>query len=845
MPPSLRVSLFVCAIVAGVGSPVDAQELTPCPTGYSSQRTVIATVDILSDTSPRITCTAGRFPDPAWVFAVDATDSATHYSQLTILTPSTEPRVIAQSDRVLRFDTRRRTQRLVLADMDGDGTDELFWSGAGCDEGRCHSWLRVMVFSGETLVEAGHFITENIFGEAKEQPTDETICRAVLGLVNQTDGSRLLVADGQESLPDESVQTLTPACLIGPHVWHLEETALEEQPVDTELVGVVTWLVERLLHASQGNPETVRLPWSTQTPTVVGLVALTLEVSETTLLAPYVWLIDVDELVEETPFWGTGDFLPNRLGAETFFDSDVSFAITDTRSVRDRDRLTPVMILPSELACQEVEPLLDARLWLVITDSLPLTDEDFMTDADQRVEELLASGFTGAESFDSRRASLLSCCYRTVVAGRFGTREEAIARVAELEALGFDAYVKAGWTYTFSDYPGWEPPTFCAEIAPPEGVHLPDITEISAHLQANASGEAEVPSNSADDAFCQASLTELFSDGRPVGATPLREPTGISIGTEMVTELSTDVLDHSPRFEHIAAYQIAHAPVCVASLAFEVEQPLPPDEDSEDPSIRWHTRWLLVVPMAADDSETLAPEEASWILWESKVATDDGEEIEIVCEAGRWLESFDDAFLTAAQTRSQFYRWSIDEGYVDTDNFSNLEEALSLGCQSGMYDRVYDYGATDITSVMLFDDRGRLVASQEICEEYQEGGAQEECDVVLGVVHDFGRSGASLFIDRTLEGGAEWYSGEDRNLLLWAFEPDGTLVRAFEGVLKRETTDHYDEEYHLETWTHEFQPSTADRPDSIILTSGEDDDVTQTYEADETGVFHLVVPSAP
>ena len=81
----------------------------------------------------------------------------------------------------------------------------------------------------------------------------------------------------------------------------------------------------------------------------------------------------------------------------------------------------------------------------MVTGSVPRTKDGARKRAEKQLAKLLAKGFEGAELFDSRRAQRLSCCYWTVVAGRFADQGDAKALAKKVKKAGLKAFVKQGW----------------------------------------------------------------------------------------------------------------------------------------------------------------------------------------------------------------------------------------------------------------------------------------------------------------------------------------------------------------------------------------------------------------
>jgi hypothetical protein len=108
-------------------------------------------------------------------------------------------------------------------------------------------------------------------------------------------------------------------------------------------------------------------------------------------------------------------------------------------------RLTATSITRFIDASTEEPALTDDKPWLVLSSSKPLFDAEAEKTSAELKDKLIAAGFTEAESFDSRRAKNLSCCFIVVVAGRYKTKPEAQAALKKVKAQGFDAYTKQGW----------------------------------------------------------------------------------------------------------------------------------------------------------------------------------------------------------------------------------------------------------------------------------------------------------------------------------------------------------------------------------------------------------------
>ena len=260
---------------------------------------------------------------------------------------------------------------------------------------------------------------------------------------------------------------------------YLAPETLFDPPIDgTEPMAVLSydeafvreWIVQRVRNARNSQTELVRIPfWSWCDPVRGGgRVGTPDNVSGPFLSAvqgsPYVEGSDedcggdeaeVDEVDETAEVVVIEGFFTgySNLYEEEARSLRAEFVILRNRSFRrESDGALTILLTPEEMQTP-VTAFDDARSWLAITDSIRARNEDAQADAEARVAELLEAGFAGAEAFDSRRAPRLFCCYVTVVAGRFVTREEAAGAVNLLENAGFDgAYVRQGWEST-SDAP--------------------------------------------------------------------------------------------------------------------------------------------------------------------------------------------------------------------------------------------------------------------------------------------------------------------------------------------------------------------------------------------------------
>jgi hypothetical protein len=240
----------------------------------------------------------------------------------------------------------------------------------------------------------------------------------------------------------------------------------KEPSIDNN-VALVKWVKERVKNAKAGKPELVRFP-------MVGCLA--------SATCPTLWAIGFSEHMEgseQDNRWflaltdgltlpeigmakGTPEWAPVLLvegyftgvmrkptEAEGFSDEEekqAEFKVLrfSTASESKAERLLKI-VATGEAATEKVALLSDDRPWLVLASSKPLFDAESEELAAALKEKLVAAGFSDAESFDSRKAKNLFCCYLVVVAGRYKTKEEAQATVKKAKEKGFDTYTKQGW----------------------------------------------------------------------------------------------------------------------------------------------------------------------------------------------------------------------------------------------------------------------------------------------------------------------------------------------------------------------------------------------------------------
>jgi hypothetical protein len=96
-------------------------------------------------------------------------------------------------------------------------------------------------------------------------------------------------------------------------------------------------------------------------------------------------------------------------------------------------------------AATSVEPFDDGKPWLIVVATISDLDDGTAGLAEEYLAELRAAGFSGAESFDSRKAPKLFCCSEIVVAGRYATEAEARRSLKAARRKLGGAYLARGW----------------------------------------------------------------------------------------------------------------------------------------------------------------------------------------------------------------------------------------------------------------------------------------------------------------------------------------------------------------------------------------------------------------
>jgi hypothetical protein len=246
------------------------------------------------------------------------------------------------------------------------------------------------------------------------------------------------------------------------------------------------WIQERVANAKAGSPELVRVPlsfvtgWGCECPEYqIGFAEFEgaeFNLWATPILGPGVTLPNFPEYMTD-PDNPKGEKLPvGSAGlnwliiAEGYFtgntknepnpDEGKPYIISEFQVLRyrlfksmpdyhfgtpDDPEKNPdsfaYILLSGEDAKQKLPPLDDAKPWVIMAGSFSLSSPDTPTKSEELKEKLIKAGFP-AESFDSRRAEKLFCCYQVVVAGRYATETEAKPALAAVKKSFPDAYVK-------------------------------------------------------------------------------------------------------------------------------------------------------------------------------------------------------------------------------------------------------------------------------------------------------------------------------------------------------------------------------------------------------------------
>jgi hypothetical protein len=120
-------------------------------------------------------------------------------------------------------------------------------------------------------------------------------------------------------------------------------------------------------------------------------------------------------------------------GGVRFVALRVRSATASTPELKEETRHLIVMLDGAALNASPL-PLEDGRPWFVSAASVRLDDTEAELKAASTVETLKRCGYADAETFDSRRAVNLFCCYAYVTVGRFATEGDAVARAADARA---------------------------------------------------------------------------------------------------------------------------------------------------------------------------------------------------------------------------------------------------------------------------------------------------------------------------------------------------------------------------------------------------------------------------
>ena len=210
-------------------------------------------------------------------------------------------------------------------------------------------------------------------------------------------------------------------------------------PVETTSDQAANWFAARIRAARAGVPELVRVPLTALGDRPGYAIGSGADGAGIRFVAPVSsGEIDLPDSGEVMVAEGYYVILPDARAVHQFL------LLRTRRARRDSDYQLRVLMSGEEWA-EPVPSIVDDRRYLVITNSIDWNDPNGAEEAAERVGTLHAAGFIEAETFDSRRAANLFCCYHTVVAGRLATRDQATALEVRADAAGFEAYVKEGW----------------------------------------------------------------------------------------------------------------------------------------------------------------------------------------------------------------------------------------------------------------------------------------------------------------------------------------------------------------------------------------------------------------
>lgn len=244
----------------------------------------------------------------------------------------------------------------------------------------------------------------------------------------------------------------------------LPASAAAKVPGPVDIGDAESWIKARARTAKKGKPELVRIPvayrsmgWGCRCPD--NYIGTGTDAAE----GPWIKLVgsagppyDYSERLG-TVVVAEGYFTGRRVEEDLRDGPDSpkewlyklwEFKVVRMRRFRDARAADAKLhvLLDGASAARKVAPLGDDKRWLVIVDSVRLTDKRSARRAARVKKRLIAKGFSSAQVFDSRAAWRLFCCYRVVVAGRYATKKQARAVARRARARRFrGVYVKQGW----------------------------------------------------------------------------------------------------------------------------------------------------------------------------------------------------------------------------------------------------------------------------------------------------------------------------------------------------------------------------------------------------------------
>ncbi|HEX5063804.1 MAG TPA: hypothetical protein VFV99_30705 [Kofleriaceae bacterium] len=200
---------------------------TPCPTGSALREAVAKAFGIAKPEDVDTTCNEMRTPQPVWAIDANAFTGDLFEGSLALL--DTHDQHIITKLSTGDSDQGLAKATITVADLDGDGIDELMRSATVGGHGFANETLHILIVRDNKLVEVGKLPvrSENTgavaIGEVKSKEHYE--CQSTMKVIKGASGKQLIEIVGDKRKGKPPVEECPP---VGRHVYAFDGKAVTE-----------------------------------------------------------------------------------------------------------------------------------------------------------------------------------------------------------------------------------------------------------------------------------------------------------------------------------------------------------------------------------------------------------------------------------------------------------------------------------------------------------------------------------------------------------------------------------------------------------------------------------------